>query len=187
MRIVINYVSLSCLVVWGMFCCVSCGNKPSAVEQRKSEIREMDSLELLQARVDLAEIDSLVVFKTFEWQDLRDEFVFEKQERYQTKGYYVLPAYQGDKSRFNVFPEVEENGTLLLVTIDKMRKYTFTEIDVHDDYQSQLPENLSGQVRKDLEKCGELARVMQDLDNARKQQQKQTLKVRFYERKMSGK
>ena len=168
-------------------CFSACKSKPSMVEQRKAEIREHDSLELAQAKADLATADSIATFKAFELKDLKGMFVFEKQEKYQTVGYYVLPAYQGNKSRFTFFPEVEETGKLLLVSIDKQRKYTFTEITLDDiDYTTQLPPNLSDAMKKDIDQCYFLAKTMQDLEKAKADKEKMELKVRFYEKKMEG-
>lgn len=172
---------LACIGAWGLS---SCKNKPSMVEQRKAEICQADSLELARARTDLVIADSVATFKSFEVEDLKQQFVFEKQERYQTTGYYVLPAYQGDKSRFTFFPEVEEGGQLLLVTIDNKRKYTFTEVPLDSAIHSKLfPKNLTDSQRRDVEKCYQLAKAMQDLDDAQKQQEKLKLKIRFYEKK----
>lgn len=175
-----TWVALSFLLV-----AFSCKNTPSAVEQRKAEIRRNDSLELEMARAELLAADSLATFVAFELEDLKPQFVFEKQEKYQTQGYYVLPAYQGDKSRFTFFPEVEEKGALLLVTIDTRRQYSFQEIDLDaKDYTTQLPSGLSDAVKKDIAQCYMLAKTMHDLESAQKKKEKMTLKVRFYEEKM---
>lgn len=163
----------------------ACNSEPSLVEQRKAEIRKQDSLELAQTKADLVAVDSIMTFKTFELEDLKSQFVFEKEEKYQTTGYYVLPSYKGNKSRFTFFPEVEETGALLLVSIDKQRRYTFTEVALDDDnYTKQLPSNLSDATLKDIAQCYALAKTMQDLDKARKDKEKMELKVRFYEKKI---
>ena len=177
--------SAASIYVLSAICFSSCNSKPSMVEQRRAEIREHDSLELVQARADLAVADSVATFKAFELADLKGMFVFEKEEKYQTVGYYVLPEYKGNKSRFTFFPEVEETGKLLLVSIDKQRKYTFTEVTVDDeDYTTKLPVNLSDAMLKDIDKCYSLAKTMQDLEKARTDKEKMELKVRFYEKKM---
>ncbi|MBQ9665275.1 MAG: hypothetical protein IJV33_02225 [Bacteroidaceae bacterium] len=165
----------------------ACEHRPSALEQRKEEIRHNDSLELAQARKDLAIADSVCTFKAFELEDLKKQFVFEKQEKYQTKGYYVLPSYAGSKTRFSFFPEVEEGGKLLLVTIDKMRQYSFTEILLdEDDCTPQLPQGLSEAMKRDIAQCYLLAKTMQNLQTVQKQQEKQALKVKFFERKLEN-
>ena len=175
------------LVISCSLAIVACQPKSSAVELRKAEIREKDSLELQNARQELRVADSLVAFKTFELEDLREQFVFEKQERYQTVGYYVLPFYKGGKERFTFFPEVEEGGKLLLVSIDGKRKYTFTEVELADDYATRLPKSLSDAQRKDVAMCYILAKAMCDLSEAQKQQEKMQLKVQFYEKKKARK
>ena len=164
----------------------ACQHQPSAVERRKAEIRERDSLELLQARQDLYVSDSILSFKTFEVEDLKAQFVFEKQEEYQTKGYYVLPAYRGSKEKYSFFPEVEEDGALLLVTIDKARKYTFKEVDLEtENYKDLLPKQLTELQRRDVDACYTLAKAMQDLSGEQQKKEKLQLKIRFYEEKMS--
>ena len=180
----ILYSAVSIYVI-SAICFSSCNSKPSMVDQRRAEIREHDSLELVQARADFAVADSVATFKAFELADLKGVFVFEKEEKYQTVGYYVLPEYKGNKSRFTFFPEVEETGKLLLVSIDKQRKYTFTEVAVdEEDYTTKLPANLSDAMLKDIDKCYTLAKTMQDLEKARADKEKMELKVRFYEKKM---
>ena len=103
------------LVISCSLAVTACKHQPSALERRKSEIKEKDSIELSKAREGLRVADSVATFKAFEVEDLKKLFVFEKQEKYQTVGYYVLPAYQGSKERFTFFPEVEEGGKLLFV------------------------------------------------------------------------
>lgn len=164
---------------------LGCGSGLSRVEQRRMEIRQADSLELLQARDDLAAADSVVTFASLELDDMKQDFVFEKQEQYQTTGYFVLPAYAGNKSRFSFFPEVEEGGAFLLVSIDRQRHYTFHEINPDEnDFASQLPQTLTDKQREDVARCHALAKAMRDVREAQKRQEKLRLKVRFYERKL---
>ena len=162
----------------------SCENRPSLVEQRKAEIKQNDSLELVRARADLAQADSVTTFKELELADLQKQFIFEKQEKFQTIGCYVLPSYAGSKAKFSFFPEVEEGGALLLVSIDKKRNYTFKEIPLADpNYEAYLPSGLSTSVKNDIAQCYTLAKAIQDLQAARELQEKLTLKVLFYEKK----
>lgn len=175
-------ITSAMLLLWMLY---ACGKHPSAVEQRKEEIRRNDSLELVQTRIDLAAADSMATFKAFELEDLEKQFVFEKQEKYQTMGYYVLPSYAGSKAKFSFFPEVEEGGKLFFVTIDKTRQYSFTEISLDgDDYTPQLPQGLSEAMKRDIAQCYSLAKTMQDLQTAQKQQEKLALKVKFFEKKL---
>lgn len=178
------YLILS-IPLWGMAVGLpSCSNAPSAVEQRKAEIREHDSLEIVQAQLQLQQADSLAVFKAFELEDLKGQFVFEKQEEYQTTGYYVLPKYAGNKSKFVFFPEVEEGGALLLVSINKKREYSFQQVDVTDEnYVAALPQGLSDAVKADIAQCYALAKAMHDVSQAKETQEKLKLKIRFYQEK----
>ena len=164
----------------------ACEHRPSAVEQRKEDIRRGDSLELLQARTDLAVADSLATFQAFEVEDLKQRFVFEKEEKYQTMGNYVLPSYAGSKTRFSFFPEVEESGKLLLVSIDAKRQYSFAEVDLEaEDYTAQLPQGLSDAMKKDIAVCYTFAKAMHDLKASQEQREKLALKVKFYEKKLA--
>lgn len=159
--------------------------KPSMVEQRREEIRRNDSTELAQARIATEEAERNVKQLETMVATLKEKFVLEKVEKYQTQGYWVLPAYQGSKKRFTFFPEVEESGKMLLVHIDKQRRYTFTEIDLEgEDYAAQLPQGLTRQQRQDVDDCYAFAKTMKTLDDMRKRREKMVLKVRFYEKKM---
>ena len=137
--------------------------KPSMVEQRREEIRRNDSTELAQAEAELTRIDSLVTYSSLDVEDMKRRMVFEKQERYQTMGYWVLPSYQGSKERFTFFPEVDLSG---------------------EDYSALLPKGLSAEQRKDVERCYTFAKAMHDLDEARKHREKILLKIRFYQKKI---
>ena len=159
--------------------------KPSMVEQRREEIRRNDSTELAQARVAVEEAERQVKQLGTMVATLKEKFIFEKVEKYQTQGYWVLPAYKGSKERFTFFPEVEESGKMLLVNIDKQRRYSFTEINLEgEDYAAQLPQGLTHQQRQDVDDCYAFAKTMKTLDDMRKRHEKMLLKVRFYEEKM---
>ena len=155
------------------------------VEQRREEIRKNDSTELAQARADLEEAGSEISRLEKLVETFKDRFVFEKVEKYQTQGYWVLPAYKGSKERFTFFPEVEESGKMLLVNIDKQRRYAFTEVNLdNEDYKAQLSKGLSRQQLTDVDECYAFAKTMKLLEETRQRQEKMTLKVRFYEEKI---
>lgn len=179
-------VWVGCLLAWGGLCASGCKGRPSAVERRLAEIRERDSLELVEAMAELAAADSVATFRALELADVREGFVLEKQERFQTVGYYVLPAYQGSKARLACFPEVEEGGALLLVSVDAQRRYTFTELPLEDgDDAAQVPDGLPEALRTDIARCRALAVAMRADREARAQREKLAVKVRFYERKLA--
>ena len=165
-----------------------CVDRPSMVEQRKAEIRLHDSLELVQARADLANADRDVSRLEKLVDTCRGKFVFEKNPQYQTMGYWVLPSYGGNKERFTFFPEVEESGKMLLVYIDQQRRYSFIEVSLgHEDYDSLLPRGLSERQKKDVGECYVFAKAMKQLDDVQKHREKMKLKVRFYEKKINMK
>ena len=149
-----------------------------ACQERKTDRAE-------EFREAIHQKDSIITFSTLNVEDEKRHFVFEKQEKYQTMGYWVLPAYKGSKERFTFFPEVEESGKMLLVNIDGKRRYTFTEVNLDSsDYQSLLPTGLSARQRDDVHRCFTFAKAMHDLDIARKTREKTLTKIRFFERKM---
>lgn len=159
--------------------------KTTRTEERREEIRRNDSTELALAEAELTRLDSVITFATLEVEDMKRGFVFEKVEKYQTMGYWVLPAYRGSKERFSFFPEVEESGKLLLVNIDGKRRYAFTEVDLESEgYEGLLPKGVSAQQRKDVDECYRFAKAMHDLDGARKDREKVLMKIRFYQEKM---
>ena len=154
-------------------------------EEYRRQIHLNDSTQLAQATADLTHLDSTITYTTLDVEDMKRHFIFEKQPRYQTTGYWVLPTYQGSKEPFTFFPEVEEGGKLLLVSIDKQRRYTFTEINLDTpDYQSQLPAGLTPTQLDHIRQTHTLAKAMHDLDQARRQREKTLLKIRFYEKKL---
>ena len=113
--------------------------KTDRAEEFREAIHQKDSTELAQAQAELTKLDSIITFSTLNVEDEKRHFVFEKQEKYQTMGYWVLPAYKGSKERFTFFPEVEESGKMLLVNIDGKRRYTFAEVNLDSsDYQALL-------------------------------------------------
>ena len=159
--------------------------KTTRTEERREEIRRNDSTELALAEAELTRLDSVITFATLEVENMKRGFVFEKVEKYQTMGYWVLPAYRGSKERFSFFPEVEESGKLLLVNIDGKRRYAFTEVDLESEgYEGLLPKGVSAQQRKDVDECYRFAKAMHDLDGARKDREKVLMKIRFYQEKM---
>lgn len=162
----------------------ACDQQPSRVEQRKEEIRQRNSLELASAKADLQRADSVITFKEFELDDLKKSFVFEKQDKYQTMGNYVLPQHSGSKNNLSFFPEVEESGKLLFVSIDRQRRYSFVEVNVTEaDYVNLLPKGISQKDKEAVKKCVELATMMQDLKKAKEKKEKARMKIKFYEKK----
>ena len=159
--------------------------KSSRADEFREEVRKNDSTELAQALADMEEAEREVIQLEKLVETYKGRFVFEKQEKYQTMGYWVLPAYKGSKQRFTFFPEVEEGGKLLLVSIDKQRRYSFTEVDLtNEDYSAQLPKGLNKQQLADIGESYAFAKTMKQLKDAQEQQEKMNLKVRFYEEKI---
>lgn len=165
---------------------------PNELDVRRAAIPFADSLELSLAKHELSASDSILVFKELELADLKKQFVFEKQERFQTTGYYVTPDYAGSKSSYTFFPEVEETGALLAVNITRNGKdinYVFNEVKI--DFDSSLipacplSRSLTDKEQASYEKCYALARCIQECNQAKETHEKSSLKVRFFEKKLS--
>lgn len=170
-------------VLAGLVACQE--QKPSKAEEFRQEVLRRDSAELDSARVAVQDAEREIGRLETALKEFKGRFVLEKDGRYQTVGYWVLPEYKGSKERFTFFPEVEESGKLLLVSINGKREYSFTEVDLSgEDYSALLPKGLSAEQRKDVERCYTFAKAMHDLDEARKHREKILLKIRFYQKKI---
>lgn len=169
-------------VLAGLVACQE--QKPSKAEEFRQEVLRRDSAELDSARVAVLDAEREIGRLETALKEFKGRFVLEKDGRYQTVGYWVLPDYKGSKERFTFFPEVEETGKMLLVNIDGKRRYSFTEVSLEsDDYGSLLPKGLSQKQRAAVDECFAFARTMKLLDEARKRKERMELKVRFYEEK----
>lgn len=161
---------------------------PKEFDARREALAFVDTLELEQAKQDLSIADSAYTFKQFEVEDIKSAFVLEKQEKYQTTGYYVTKDYAGSKSVYDYFTEVEEGGALLAVSINRSKgiKYDFTpiEIDLSSDNIPSSIKQLSPKEQQSFEKCYRLARSIKELNLARESKEKFKMKVRFYEEKI---
>lgn len=159
---------------------------PKEIACRKAALVFSDSLELDEARFSFAKADSTLTFKRFELEDMKKQFVLEKDERYQSVGNYVVPSQAGSKTHLKFFAEVNEEGTLQIVSIDEQRKYHFTQVAVGDARGSAalLPSHATAEDAKAVEQCYQLARLFADVKAGQQEVEKQMLKVRFYEQKI---
>lgn len=163
---------------------------PREFDVRRAALAFSDTIELEEAKCEFRIADSTFVFKQVELEEIKKSFVLEKQPKYQTLGYYVTPDYAGSKEAYNFFPEVEENGKLLTVSISRSPKlnYNFTEVEI-DLTKNTIPpvsisRSLTSKEQQSYEKCYKLARCFKEYDEAKKLREKYELKVRFYERKI---
>lgn len=160
---------------------------PAEIEVRREALAAEDSIELEAAKKELAMIDSVLTFSRFELEDMKSQFVLEKDEKYQTVGNYVAKAYAGDKSKLRFFIQVNEEGTMQLVTIDKARKYTTKEVAVNGGgSDAVLPETATSADFEALNLSYALAKAIQNNRAAVEQWKKAEVKVKFYERKKNG-
>lgn len=161
---------------------------PKEFDVRRAALSFSDSIELAEAKDSLQVADSLEIFTSFQLDDMKQQFVLEKNEKYQSVGYYVVPAHAGNKSKLTFYPEVDETGKFLLVDIDANRKYTFTEVDISandsislDNLYKRAPE---GQ-RESIKQCERLASAFLMHKQAKELKEKMHLKVRFFEKKIA--
>lgn len=159
---------------------------PKEIDVRKCALAFSDTIELENAKYEYVEADSIYVFKQLELEDVKKHFVLERNEKYQTKGFYLLPKYVGSKSSFSFFPEVEESGKLLLVSISSDRKYNFHEVDLENEDIDNLclRYSLSASAKSDVFECLKLAVAMRDVKVAGYTRAKLDTKIRFFETKI---
>lgn len=162
---------------------------PKEIDVRRAALAFADSIELASAEHELAIADSTNTFVSFELEDMKKRFVFEKEAKYQTTGYYVTPQYAGSKTGLSFYPEVEENGKMLLVSIDSNRKYNFTEVPIDDSaatlkLYSQY--NLTDKQHEAIQACEALAQLIAKHNSLSQQKAKLQLKLRFYQKKLQS-
>ena len=158
---------------------------PKETECRREALQFMDSLELHEAKYEFAKADSALTCKRSELEKMKLNFILEKDERYQSVGYYVVPSQAGSKSRLHFFAEVSEDGTMQLVTIDKNRKYSYTTVSLREDRGSMalLPANATADDALIVEKCYQLAKLFADVKLGEDEVKRLMVKIRFYEKK----
>lgn len=158
---------------------------PRELDVRRIALVVSDSINLVAAKKELAELDSILSFSQFEIEDMKSLFVFEKDEKYQSVGNYVDRSYAGDKARQTFFIQVNEEGSMQLVTIDKDRKYHFDEIAVTmGGGDAVLPESATSKDFDALNRSYALARAIQQNRANIELRKKAEVKVQFFERKM---
>lgn len=161
---------------------------PKEVECRKRAVILRDSVRLHEAKFSFAKADSILTFKQLELEDLKKEFVLEKDEKFQSIGNYVVPSQAGNKQNLKFFAEVNEEGTMQIVNIDNQRKYHFTTIAIGNARGSSaiLPPDATAEDAMAVEKCYRLATLFAQVKQNRKIVEQEMVKVRFFEKKISG-
>ena len=159
---------------------------PKEAACRRAALAFMDSLELNNAKYAFAKADSALTYKRLELEDMKKLFVLEKDDRFQSVGNYVVPSQAGNKSRLKFFAEVNEEGTMQLVSIDASRKYHYTLVAVGDARGSaaQLPPDATAEDEIAVEQCYQLARLFADVKSKQQEVEQQMIKVRFLEEKI---
>ncbi len=190
----ILYILLTFAAV-GLCSCSSC-SRAKEIDERREALRQNDRDELDEARRDLAAADSIANMAGPKLQVLQDTLVvFEKNEKYQSKGFYVLKEHAGDKSQLTFFPEVEEEGQVLLVKIDSNRKWSFLKIEPEKanlgsylgtkEVMEFVGRELTDEEKAQFASISEFAIAMKQLRDANASIQKNKLKIEFYEKKIS--
>ena len=166
---------------------------PEEIEVRRELLKYQDTLEIRNAEYDFHVSDSVATFRKYELEDLKEAFVLEKIEKYQTVGYYVPERYAGSKSGFTFFPEVDETGKFLLVKISRNQgiKYDFLvinpmesdEFEITPEVRGFLPRSLTQEEMDATNMCHKLARAFAAYEYAKESAEKFRLKIRFFEKK----
>ena len=188
---------LMTLAAVGFSSCNSC-QRANEIEERREALKQNDRDELDEARRDLAAADSIASVYGSRMQKMEADsvIVFEKEDKYQDKGFYVLREHAGDKSKLEFFPELEEEGQLLLVKIDANRKWSFLKIapvmskdksalerkEVLDFVGRSLTQDEVSQVVA----LSEYAYAMKQLRDATASQDKNRMKIEYYENKIGA-
>jgi len=179
----------------GLSSCNSC-SRAKEIEERREALKQNDRDELAEAQRDLASADSIANIVGPKLQVMQDTLVvFEKNEKYQSKGFFVLKAHAGDKTKLDYFPEVEEEGQVLLVKIDSKRKWSFLKIEPETDDLGRylgrkevvdfVGRTLTNHEMSQFAAISEFAIAMKLLRDANASIEKNKLKVEFYEMKVS--
>ena len=160
---------------------------PKEIDCRREALHFVDSLELHEAKYAFAKADSSLTFKRMELDDMKKKFVLEKDEKYQSVGYYVVPSQAGNKQHLNFFAEVGEDGTMQLVTIDKKRHYSYTTVSLSEDGGSMaiLPANATADDALIVEQCYQLAKIFAEVKMGEEEVKRQMVKIRFFEEKIT--
>lgn len=159
---------------------------PKETDCRRAALLFADSLELHEAKYEFAKADSSLTFKRLELEEMKKNFILEKDERYQSVGNYVVPSQAGSKTNLNFFAEVSEDGTMQLVTIDKKRKYSYTTVSLSEDRGNMalLPANATAEDALIVEQCYQLAKRFAEVKVSEEAVKKLMVKIRFYEKKL---
>ncbi len=160
---------------------------PKEVDCRREALQFADSLELHEAKYAFAKADSSLTFKRLELEEMKKKFVLEKDEKYQSIGYYVVPSQSGNKQHLNFFAEVGEDGSMQLVTIDKKRHYSYTTVSLSEDGGSMalLPPNATADDALIVEQCYQLAKLFAEVKMGEEEIKHQMVKIRFFEEKIT--
>lgn len=158
---------------------------PREVEVRRQCLALSDSIDWRLAQEEAVIADSIATYSDIELKELLSEFVLEKDVKFQMVGNYVLSKYAGDKTKSRFFPQVSEDGIMSLVSMDKNRKYVYTEVNVEaDSFTGKLPAECSADDMHSVQKTYELALAFKRSKEAASNAEKSALKVRFFETKM---
>lgn len=170
--------------------CSSC-ERSREIAEKKKKIALFNAEELEKAKHDFYVADSLSEFYGFELEDLKQAFVLEKNEQYQSKGFLVLSDYAGDKRSLDFFPEVEEEGQMLLVSVNGKREWRFMKIGhkegdflSSDSVKSFIGRALSDDEKDKVYRTYSLSEMIRNHNDAVASAKKNKLKIEYYEKKV---
>lgn len=119
---------------------------PKAIDVRYETLTFENEMERDKASLEHDEVDSLLAYKTIELDELKKEFRLEKDSKYQTVGYYVIPEQIGSLMHKTALrAEVNEEGEMILISILHGKKISHKSIKVatKDGLSAETPECFS--------------------------------------------
>lgn len=92
---------------------------PRAINARKAGIRLMQQVELAEQTNTLAYLDSMLLVKNQQFEEIKGRFVLEKNAEYQDIGNYFWPTQTVEKNLHRAYLrfQVDENGVMTMTSI----------------------------------------------------------------------
>ena len=152
----------------------SCGHKPSAAEQRRAEKHRQDSISLVDQQRSLEYYQSQLEQLQPQADSLLALFKYEKNEKYQDNGYYVM-----ERGRLRVL--VRDDGQLTPLGYLNGQRINLDLYRVPDSKESKQlwPSELPA-----IETAYHLAIVMSDVNELEKRIRRTSLEIEKYQKRL---
>ena len=146
-------------------------NKPSKVEQFRAEKHLRDSSALVEQQRSLAFYEEQMETLTHQADSLLPLFSYEKNEKYQDNGYYVVKIERLNQKVYDLRVMVRDDGTEMLVYRSGKRL-------------SSDEANAIKNAREALERAQHLQIVMHDLKELQNRITKTSLEIQKYQKRL---